>query len=74
MTHNIKIDMMLAMKKEDLMTRKEVMEYLRISHQTLHKLMKQRAFPYIKLEKRVLFKKTDIDKYIEAHIVPSKSD
>lgn len=66
--------MMPTMKKEDLMTRKDVMEYLRISHQTLHKLMKQRAFSFIKLEKRVLFRKTDIDKYLEAHIVPSKSD
>lgn len=48
------------------MTRKEVMEYLRIKRGTLSKLMKQRAFPYIKLERKVLFKKKDIDAFLES--------
>jgi excisionase family DNA binding protein len=61
--------MIPAMKKEDLMTRRDVMEYLRISHQTLHKLMKQRAFPFIKLEKKVLFRKQDIDAFLESKTV-----
>lgn len=51
------------------MTRKEALAYLRISRGTLLKLMKQRAFPYIKLEKRVLFKQSDIDGYLEKHVV-----
>jgi len=57
------------MKNNDLMSRKQLMEYLKISHQTLHKLMKQRAFPYIKLERKVLFHKEDIDKWLESQLV-----
>ena len=45
------------------------MGYLQISHQTLYKLMKQRAFPYIKLERKVLFRKKDIDKWLESKMV-----
>jgi excisionase family DNA binding protein len=56
-------------KREDLMTKPEVMEYLRISRQTLQRLMRKHAFPFIKFEKKVLFKRSDIDKYLEAHIV-----
>ncbi len=58
-----------AMEERDLMTKQEVMEYLRISHQTLFRLMKSGAFPYIKMERKVLFRKRDIDAYLEAHMV-----
>jgi len=51
------------------MTRNDVMEYLQISHGTLTKLMRQRAFPFMKLEKKVLFRKTDIDKWLESKLV-----
>lgn len=54
------------MNEDDLMTRKQVMEYLKISHQTLHKLMKQKAFPYMKLERKVLFRKSEIDAWLES--------
>jgi len=57
------------MEKERLMTKSEVMDYLRISHQTLHRLMKQFAFPYIKMDRKVLFKKSEIDAYLEAKTV-----
>jgi excisionase family DNA binding protein len=57
------------MKTGELMSRAEVMEYLKISHQTLYKLMKLNAFPYIKMERKVLFRKSDIDAYLEAHMV-----
>jgi DNA binding domain, excisionase family len=56
-------------QKEKLMTKADVEDYLRISHMTLQNLMKNHKFPYIKLGKRVLFRKEDIDKYLEAHIV-----
>ena len=62
-------DSIPAVEKEILMTRQEIMSYLRIKQGTLLKLMKQRAFPYIKLEKRVLFRKSDIDAYLEKHLV-----
>lgn len=42
------------------------MEYLRISHGTLDKIIKKREIPYIKLERKVLFKKSDIDAWLES--------
>jgi excisionase family DNA binding protein len=57
------------MRKGELITRSEVIEYLRISHGTLTKLMKRHAFPYIKLEKKVLFRKEDIDRFLESKLI-----
>ena len=37
--------------------------------ETLHKLMKQNAFPYMKLERKVLFRKSDIDKWLESKMI-----
>jgi excisionase family DNA binding protein len=54
------------MAKDEYLTRKEVMEYLRISPGTLQKLMKQRAFSFIKLERKILIKKSDIDAFLES--------
>lgn len=45
------------------------MEYLRISRGTLDRLMKNRALPFIKLEKKVLFRRRDIDAFLEKHLV-----
>ena len=49
-----------------LLTRKELMDYLRIKQGTLRKLMLRNEFPYFKLERRVLFRKNDIDKWLES--------
>ena len=57
------------MRKEELLTRDEVMDYLKISKGTLYKLMKQKAFPYIKLERKVLFRKKDIDEFLDSKLV-----
>jgi len=57
------------MEKSDLLTREQLMEYLQISKGTLYKLMRRKAFPYIKLERKVLFRKKDIDKFLESKIV-----
>jgi excisionase family DNA binding protein len=57
------------MENKELMTRAEVISYLRISNMTLHRLMKAHGLPYIKLGKRVLFRRADIDKYLEAHFI-----
>jgi excisionase family DNA binding protein len=57
------------MNERDLMTRYEVMEYLRISSATLSRLTKSRSFPYIKFEKKILFRKTDIDRFLESKLV-----
>jgi len=63
------LDKIDPVKESAFITRKEVMAYLRISSATLQRLMKRHAFPYIKLEKKILFRKEDIDKYLEAHMV-----
>jgi len=57
------------MTNNELLTINEALEYLKISRGSLYKLMKQKAFPYIKLEKRVLFRKSDIDKFLESKTV-----
>lgn len=53
------------MAQEPLLTRKDVMAYLRISPGTLDKLVKNHAFPCIKLERKVLFKKADVETWLE---------
>ena len=57
------------MRKEELLTRDELMDYLKISKGTLYKLMKQKAFPYIKLERKVLFWKKDLDEFLDSKLV-----
>ena len=57
------------MPSRELLTRAEVMEYLRISRGTLDRLIKNRALPFIKLEQKVLFRKKDIDAFLEKRLV-----
>jgi excisionase family DNA binding protein len=57
--------------EEKLLTKKEVQEYLRISQGTLEKkIMKE--IPYIKLGRRVLFRKSDIEAYINKKTIKNK--
>jgi len=58
--------MLLYVENEALMTKKDVMAYLRISHDTLHRLMKSGIFPYIKLDRRVLFRRSEIEAFLES--------
>jgi len=53
------------MKEDRLLTKKQVQEYLQISHTFLQKLMNEKELPYIKLGRRVLFQKSDLDKLLE---------
>lgn len=57
------------MAYDEILTKDQVCEYLKISRGTLTRLMNKHAFPYIKMERKVLFKKEDIDRYLEAHMV-----
>ena len=50
---------------DDLMTKAEVMAFLRISKRTLDKMMKAREIPFFKLKRKVLFKRQDIDRWLE---------
>jgi excisionase family DNA binding protein len=54
------------MKDPEYLTKDECMELLRISKGTLDKLMRRRKIPFIKLDRRVLFKKSDIDAWLES--------
>jgi len=65
----IRFSLMTEKKKagqDILLTRKELMDYLKIKQGTLRKLMLRKEFPYFKLERRVLFRKDDIDKWLES--------
>jgi len=59
--------------KDSLLTRQELMDYLKIKQGTLRKLMLNNEFPYFKLERRVLFRKDDIDKWLETKRVRKTS-
>ncbi len=52
----------------ELLTMKQVMEYLQVSRTTVSRLMRQ-GLPHIKLDRRVLFRKADIDRWLESKIV-----
>ena len=55
--------------KDEILTKKEVLAYLKISHGTLSKLMRQGGIPYIKMERKVLFRLSDIDQWLESRKV-----
>jgi len=57
------------MVENDLLTKAETLKYLRISNRTLYLLMKRHEFPYIKLGKRVLFRRTEIDAFLESKTI-----
>jgi excisionase family DNA binding protein len=48
------------------LTKEELREILRISRTTLDLMMKRKEIPYIKLRRRVLFGKSDIDAWLES--------
>ena len=52
--------------EKELITKAELMEYLRISRGTLDKLMRRHEIPFIKLGKKVLFRKREIDAWLES--------
>jgi len=60
------------MPDKDLLTRKETMEYLRICRGTLDRMMKKHDIPFIKMGKKVLFRKSDIDAFLESKTVRIK--
>jgi excisionase family DNA binding protein len=50
--------------QNEYLSKKDLQVYLKISKGTIERLMKQ-GLPHIKLERRVLFKKSDIDHWLE---------
>jgi len=57
------------MFKDELLTKEEVRKHLRIAASTLDIYIKNKKIPYIKLDRRVLFKKSDIDAFLESRKV-----
>lgn len=51
------------------MTKAEAMEYMRLSVATIDRLMKRHALPHVKVGKKVLFRKRDIDAFLEKRLV-----
>ena len=56
------------------LTLNEAAEYLRISDRNLRKLAKNSKLPFYKLEGKILFKVSELDKYIEKNKVESLSE
>jgi len=52
--------------KTPLLTRTEAMKYLRLSHGTLNTLMREGSIRYIKVRKKVMFLKYDLDEFIKS--------
>ena len=52
----------------EYMTKAELQEYLRISKSSVEKLMRE-GMPFVKLDRRVIFRKADVDKWLESKIV-----
>ena len=56
----------------EYLTKKELMAYLKISRTTVDGLMKH-GLPHIKLERRVLFRRADVDAFLESKMVRKTS-
>jgi len=54
------------MTENAFLTKKEVIAYLKISLSYLDQLMRDKEIPYHKLKRKVLFKKSDIDRFMES--------
>jgi len=57
--------------EKEIMSKRELSEYLRLSRATIDNLMKK-DLPYFKVGGRVLFRKSAIDKWLETKAVPRK--
>ena len=53
----------------ELLTIHQVLERLHISRTTLYRHVKARELPHVKLGKRVLFRKADVEKFITSNLV-----
>jgi len=54
------------MKDQELMTKTEVMAFLRISKGTMDKFMRRREIRFHKLERKTLFRRSDVEKFLES--------
>jgi excisionase family DNA binding protein len=52
----------------EYLTKKELLAYLKVSRTIVEKLMRQ-GLPHIKLDRRVLFRRSDVDAFLESRQV-----
>ena len=55
----------------EYMTKNDLIAYLKISRATVGRLM-EHGLPFVKLDRRVLFRKADVDAFLESKIVKKK--
>ncbi len=53
----------------ELLTIAQVMERLKISRTTLYRTLKAKKIPHVKIGKRVLLRKADVEKFITSNLV-----
>jgi excisionase family DNA binding protein len=58
--------------KETFLTVREAADYLRISRQTLSKLRTGAGLPFIRVGRKVLFRVSDLDGFMESRVVRPK--
>ena len=51
--------------ESNLLTKEETMEYLRVSKTILEYLIKEEGLKFIKWRRKLLFRKSDLDKFLE---------
>ena len=51
-----------------LMTKEETKEYLRVSNSTLEYLIKKEGLPFIKWRRKLLFRKSDVDEFLDRSV------
>jgi excisionase family DNA binding protein len=54
--------------ESNLLTKEETLEYLRISKTTLEYLIKEEGLPFIKWRRKLLFRKSDLDKFLDQSV------
>lgn len=54
-----------SVMETEFLTKKELEKFLRISHGMVDKLMKTRQISFIKIGKKVLFRKADVEAWLE---------
>lgn len=53
----------------ELLTIAQVLERLHISRTTLYRTLKAKRIPHVKIGKRVLLRKSDVEKFINSNLV-----
>lgn len=54
--------------RSDYLTQDEVEQIIDVSRSTLHRLRKDGAIPFVQHGRKILFRREDIDAYLEAHL------